>query len=277
MYRNAIATLIAIITTVAFYPAHAALLPASMIDAVVALGATVNTAQPGQPPKIEWVTLGTGFFYGYKIKDDPDATKREYEVYLVTAGHVVSEFKGSQQGDLLVRINSKDPTSLSKTFNIPFNPNAQESTWAFHPKFDPTTVSTVPDYDIAVVRLNGPTIKELGATFVENDENAADVKKLKEIGASAGDAIFVLGFPMNLAGVQRNYVIVREGIIARISEMLNDKSTTFLLDSFIFPGNSGSPVIIKPEFTAIVGTPSNRTAYVIGVVHGYKTYPGYSS
>jgi S1-C subfamily serine protease len=269
--RNAIATLIAIMLMFGG-PAHAALLPPSMIDSVVALGAMMNTASPGQPPKIEWVTLGTGFFYGYKVKDDPDVTKREYEVYLVTAGHVVSEFKETRQGDLFVRINSKGPTSPSETFNIPFNPNAQEGTWLFHPKFDPKTVSEVPDYDISVVRLNGPTIKELGAAFVENDENVADVKKLNEIGASAGDGTFVLGFPMNLAGVQRNYVIAREGIIARISEMLDDRQTTFLLDSFVFPGNSGSPVIIKPETTAITGTTSNRTAYVIGVVRGYWPY-----
>jgi hypothetical protein len=89
MYRN-IATVIAIIMMVAFYPAQAALLPPSMIDSVVALGAMVNTAPPGQPQKIEWVTLGTGFFYGYKVKDDPDMTKRQYEVYLITAGHIVS-------------------------------------------------------------------------------------------------------------------------------------------------------------------------------------------
>jgi hypothetical protein len=271
MYRNAIATLIAVIVMAVFHPAHPALLPPSMIDSVVALGAMVNTAPPGQPPKIEWATLGTGFFYGYKVHDDPDVTKRQYEVYLVTAGHVVSELKQSQQGDLLVRINSKDPALPSKTFNIPFNPNAQESTWFFHPKFDPKT-AIVPDYDISAVRVDGHTIKELGAEFVENDEHAADVKKLKDIGASAGDGTFVLGFPMNLAGFQRNYVIVREGIIARISEMLNDKSTTFLLDSFVFPGNSGSPVIIKPELTSIVGTEPNHTAYVIGMIHGYRTY-----
>jgi hypothetical protein len=140
MYRNAITTMVAIIAMFAF-PAHAALLPPSMIDSVVALGAMVNTAPPGQPLKIEWATLGTGFFYGYKVKDDPEVTKREYQVYLVTAGHVVSEFKESKQGDLLVRINSKNPTSSSQTFNVPFNPNPQESTWFFHPKFDPKTVA----------------------------------------------------------------------------------------------------------------------------------------
>jgi hypothetical protein len=101
MYRNAIATLIAVIVMAVFHPAHPALLPPSMIDSVVALGAMVNTAPPGQPPKIEWATLGTGFFYGYKVHDDPDVTKRQYEVYLVTAGHVVSELKQSNKAIFL--------------------------------------------------------------------------------------------------------------------------------------------------------------------------------
>jgi S1-C subfamily serine protease len=264
--------------TFAFCSAKAALLPPTMIDGVVALGAMMNTAAPGQPAKIEWVTLGTGFFYGFKTKDDPDVTKRLYDVYLVTAGHVVAEFKdsriaeGQQSLDLSVRINLKDPNEPSQTFKIPFNPHPPENTWFFHPNFDPKTVSAVPDYDIAVVRVNGEMIKALGASFIENDETAADVSKLKAIGASAGDGTFVLGFPMNLAGAARNYVIAREGIIARISEMLDHKSSSFLLDSFVFPGNSGSPVIIKPEIVSITGTQSNRTAYVIGIVHGYKSY-----
>ncbi len=272
MHRNAIAALIAVIVTAAFYSANAALLPPAFLDSVVALGAMVNTAPPGQPPKVEWATVGTGFFYGHKVKDDPDGTKRLYEIDLVTAGHVVSEFKESKQGDLSVRINSKDSTKSSQTFNIPFNPAPQEHSWFFHPKFDPKTVALVPDYDVAIFRVNGQVIKELGAAFIEDDKNAADVKKLKQIGTSAGDGAFVLGFPMNLAGVQRNYVIVRKGIVARISEMLDRRSMTFLLDLFVFPGNSGSPVVLKPEITAISDTSPNNVAYVIGIVNSYRPY-----
>jgi hypothetical protein len=115
-------------------------------------------------------------------------------------------------------------------------------------------------------------IEALGAQFMTNDEAAADSGKLKDIGTSAGDGAFVLGFPMNLAGVQRNYVIVREGIIARISELLDHASPTFMLDSFVFQGNSGGPVILKPEIVSIQGTTANGKAYLIGVVIDYKTY-----
>ena len=101
---------------------------------------------------------------------------------------------------------------------------------------------------------------------------SADSNKLKEIGSTAGDGVFVLGFPMDLAGAQLNYVIVRQGIIARINELLDKASSTFLLDAFVFPGNSGSPVILKPEITSIEGTPHNMRAYLIGVVDSYKAY-----
>lgn len=269
---NAICLAIWIIVATAVYPAKAALLPPFMMDSVVALGTMLNVSPPGQPPNIQWMTLGTGFFYGYKVKDDPDQTKRQYAIYLVTAGHVVSEFRESGHGDLQVRINSKDPASPSQTFSVPEKPPEGAGTWFYHPKFDPASPSNSPGYDIAAVQIDYSQITQLGTAFMPSDEATADSVKLKSIGTSAGDGVFVLGFPMNLAGAQRNYVIVREGVIARISELLDHASPTFMLDSFVFPGNSGSPVILKPEITAIQGTPVNGKAYLIGVVSDYKPY-----
>jgi hypothetical protein len=39
-----------------------------------------------------------------------------------------------------------------------------------------------------------------------------------------------------------------------------------MLDSFVFPGNSGGPVVSRPEFTAISGTKAQPTSYFIGMV-----------
>ena len=48
---------------------------------------------------------------------------------------------------------------------------------------------------------------------------------------------------------------------------------TFLLDSFIFPGNSGGPVVSKPELVSIQGAkPAITQAYLIGVVQGFRPY-----
>jgi hypothetical protein len=46
---------------------------------------------------MQWVTFGTGFFYGALAHDDPDPAKRLYETYLVTAKHVVEEYKTLQR------------------------------------------------------------------------------------------------------------------------------------------------------------------------------------
>jgi hypothetical protein len=77
---------------------------------------------------------------------------------------------------------------------------------------------------------------------------------------------------MNLAGVQKNYVIVRQGVIARIAEMLDGISNTFMIDTLVFPGNSGGPVVLKPEMFAIDGTKPQTNANLIGVVTSYRPY-----
>src|SRR5580698_7385870 len=68
---------------------QAAQVPASFINSVVALGCMGAASTHGEPPHPQWITEGTGFFYGYLVKNDTDPLKRGYETYLVTARHVV--------------------------------------------------------------------------------------------------------------------------------------------------------------------------------------------
>jgi hypothetical protein len=77
-----------------------------------------------------------------------------------------------------------------------------------------------PNIDIAAARINWKLLQDRGidVDFMTSDTNAADTKKMQDIGVSAGDGIFVIGFPMNLAGEQRNYAIVRPGAIAILAE-----------------------------------------------------------
>lgn len=77
---------------------------------------------------------------------------------------------------------------------------------------------------------------------------------------------------MGLAGAQRNYVIVRQGAIARISELLDNASPSFLIDALVFPGNSGGPVVLRPEITSIAETKNRTNALLVGVVIDYRSY-----
>jgi hypothetical protein len=245
---------------------QAAQLPPVFIDSVVAIGSVRQTSLIGEPLHLVWATEGTGFFYGYLVKPDPDPAKRAYEIYVVTARHVVDEHVANLHSDLSVRLNAKDASKGVQEFPIPNHPaTAEQGTWFFHPDRR---------IDVAAVRVNMAWLQSQGIEpgWFSNDQMAADIGKLKDLGVSAGDGIFILGFPMNLAGDQRNYVIVRHGVIARISEMLDSASTVFMADAFVFPGNSGGPVVLKPEIISIQGTKNNPTAYLIGIVLSYLPY-----
>lgn len=230
----------------------------------------LRQSDPSQPPKSEWVTVGTGFFYGYLSQDDPEAAKRKYYTFLVTAKHVVDDYRKGQRenpklDDIRVRVNPKNSVSVAQEFPLPSRPGPNEATWFFHPN---------PSIDIAVLHVDFSFLQAKGIEpgAFRNDQDVARRAQMKDLEISPGDGVFVLGFPMNIAGRQRNYVIARQGCIARIGEMIDEASSSFLLDSFVFPGNSGGPVVLKPEFVSIQGTKAVPQAYFIGVVTSYQTY-----
>lgn len=96
--------------------------------------------------------------------------------------------------------------------------------------------------------------------------------QMAEMGVSEGDFIYVLGFPMGIMDAKRQYVIARSGIIARLRDTLEKRGKDFLIDASVFPGNSGGPVMFKPEIFSIEGTRSVSKAGLIGIVAGYLTY-----
>jgi hypothetical protein len=258
----------------------AALIPPNFTDAVVALGSMHLRLIPGQPCSTQWSTEGTGFLYGFLVHNDPDPSKRNYEVYLVTNRHVIEEHVAGQLAAkaqhaqtlpgcpappppdetlISMRLNPLNSSSEGKQIQLPIKD------WFYH---------SDKDIDVAAVAMNADLLKREGllGLFFANDEFVANKQKLQSLGVSAGDGVFVLGFPMNLAGVQRNYVIVRQRCIARISDMLDGSSASYLLDAFIFPGNSGSPVILKPDISSISGTNAQIRTYLIGFVRSYQPY-----
>lgn len=79
---------------------------------------------------------------------------------------------------------------------------------------------------------------------------------------------FGLGDP----GGERNYVVVRHGVIARIRDYMAGAAKSFLVDASIFPGNSGGPVVTRPDMVAIEGTKAPQSANLLGIVAGYVPY-----
>ncbi len=165
-----------------------------------------------------------------------------------------------------MRVNAQKTNDPVQDLPLPFKNPDGTNTWFSHPN---------PSIDISVIRLNPQYLHDhwLATSFFGADQHAADIAKLKEIEMSVGEGVFVLGFPMGLSGsAKRNYVIARRGSIARISDLLESTASTFLIDAFVFPGNSGGPVVSVANFNAIEGTKAQSRVYLIGVVRAYLPY-----
>jgi hypothetical protein len=239
--------------------AHAALLPPYFVSSVVALGSVQTVVEPGKPPVTKWVTEGTGFFFGYLVQPDDDPVKRQYAVFLVTAGHVVKLHPPNEKKMIGIRVDATEVSAKSQDFEIPID------NWFFHPNGE---------IDLAAVSIPIDILKSKGleTAFFANDMMALTKSQMADVGVSAGDGVFILGFPMGLSGETRNYVIVRQGAVARVSQYLENGSNSFLVDAFVFPGNSGGPVILRPEIFSIQGTKANQKAMLLGVVQSYQPY-----
>ena len=230
--------------------AFAALIPPIYLDTVVAIG----HMEPAAEKTARWVTTGSGFLYGWLAQANADPAKRQYEVYLVTNRHVIAD-----SAVVLFRMNTNNSAGKGRIFKVP------AKDWFAHQ--DPTV-------DVAATRINWDVLvgQNIKTVFIPSDQMAATAEKMKEIGVTEGDRVFVLGFPMNLAGVERNYTIVRPGSIARVGDLLEAVNRYFLIDSHVFPGNSGGPVVLEPNDFHITNTKGNSRPFLIGMVKDFIPY-----
>lgn len=209
------------------------------------------------PTKRHW--MGTGFMFGKFIENNPVNEKHSYHLWLITNKHVLMNCK-----DIYIKFNStQDPNS--KDYKIPLFFRNGRPLWAGHPS---------DNIDVAAIWLNPDFLKSEGSRFeyFQSDCHVFIKEKMLSSGVTEGDRIFVLGFPMGLVEKDRQYVICRGGNIARIHDFLENRTTEFLIDSPVFPGNSGGPVILCPSAISIQGTKSIKQAALIGIVKSYLPY-----
>ena len=115
---------------------------------------------------------------------------------------------------------------------------------------------------------------DVACRFIEIPENC-DVYRMSESlllpsdQILAGAPVRVLGFPLGLRATDHADPVLRSGMVAR-----SDKNN-IILDAFVFPGNSGGPVLYVP--TVILKGPMLHTSSLnrerlVGVVSSYISY-----
>ncbi len=232
-----------------------ALIPPFFIDTVIAIGKQIGA---GASMRKQWI--GTGFIFAtFKNINADDPTKSDYKIHLITNKHVLQN-----QENIIIRFNPQNGQAATD-FPIALKKPDWSFIWTGHPNAN---------VDVAVICLNGQMLIDAGMKFsyFKSESNILVKQDMIDQQVSEGDFIYVLGFPMGMMPSDRQHVIVRGGIIARIRDVFESRSDSFTIDSLVFPGNSGGPVIIKPEVTSIQGTTAMNKAALIGIVKSYIPY-----
>ena len=233
--------------------AEAAVLPPDYLQCVVSIGVDDLVVEEGKQT-IRWVTNASGFLYASPLPKKDGEEPRSW-LYLVTNGHVL---KGQTQ--INVRFNSRSGNAAKYPILLT-GP-------------DSPAVHSHPNLDLAVIRLNPEVLQKDGVQYKKfGPENLATREAIAREGIAVGDGVFVLGFPVGIAGIERNFVVAKQGIIARLEATQDPKLTKeYLVDALVFPGNSGGPVVTRPEILAITGTKALSNSYLLGVVYQFIPY-----
>ena len=223
-----------------------AIIPDHYLSSVVSIGVRTSVST------IAWI--GTGFFVG-------KSTGQDNKVYplLVSNKHV---YDGKD--NIVLRMKKRDNDDL-QVLDAPLKNDDGSLRYITH---------DLDDIDVAVLPLSAQFIEDNGLDFpcFNIDENALSSNELRTNGADEGTIVYMLGFPMGLVNISSNLPICRMGCISRMSETQISEQHNMLVDIQNFPGNSGSPIITRPEFVSITGTPSLTRSVLIGIVHSYIQY-----
>lgn len=203
--------------------------------------------------------VGTGFFYNYGVSNQPSVAIP----VIVTCKHVI---EGSNVGILdfaLAKTNSFD--TLQPHFEVVIQ--NFESRWIKDP--DPSIdVAVMPIADILTQLNNAGKIPEY---FPFDDGAIITSNELINIGAF--QSVKFIGYPIGISDEVNNLPVARQGITATDLSIDYEGKKEFLIDAAVFPGSSGSPVLIADEGGHASGANWNMGSFIrlIGIVDQYDT------
>lgn len=218
-------------------------------------------------------SVGTGFFLFRPVNGD------QGHVLLVTNRHVLPPLGAPRNIQLRVTVGTAG-TSTVRSIEIPLvgTDGKYVDTVRLHPN---------PGFDVAAVNVTETIVQQgIQATWLPLDLLSTP-ERLKNENITVGDEIFLLGYPNAIFDARNVSPILRSGVIATVPSEgyafndalrkqfgLPDRIDGFLVDANVFPGSSGSVVILKQQPTTIgadggtVVSASKKIPYVLGIVSG---------
>lgn len=228
--------------------------------------------------------VGTGFLASTDPKD-PMSLDR---VAIITAKHVLEGACQVSSYVYLRHINSpKDSHGNTLRWELQVCEKAQARDAKGNPVISPDGSPVVttrklwtphPSADLAAIPLTSirrANVPEDMKAFRLTDILNETLQTEWDIGAS--DETFILAFHPGIMSGEPSSAVIRHGTIASFPS----GADTFLVDSFVFPGNSGSPVILKPTILNLKGYQFSvlgnaRPAYLLGVVVEFIPYTDFA-
>ena len=176
--------------------------------------------------KPEGLTAGTAFIFNQTIEG------KTY-VFLVTNKHVVT---GGTIGRFFFTLSDGTQHIMGDRFDIVVT--GFEDCWHPHPDkdVDVTVMPLLPTLKAITSQDKDPFYRALSETLIPSTEQWEGLDALEEV-------VFA-GYPSGIYDEKNLMPILRRGITATSPQLDYNGRRAFLIDASVFPGSSGSPVLI---------------------------------
>lgn len=200
--------------------------------------------------------IGSGFIVSRKEEEEPS----KVTCYLITNKHVVHGINSAY-----LRFNSSSG-QLIKDYSITFTLPDGTKQYSEHPN---------PNTDVVALQIAPQTLINDCSIWgaIDLEEQSLTLDQMQQEGVEEGSFVYALGFPMNIVG-DIKVPICRLGCISRIQDafLLRSGYPVYLVDAPTFPGNSGGPVLFRPENLSKEKSNGKTGVKLIGILNSYIQY-----
>lgn len=235
-------------------------------------------SEPGATPKPSQVVgaiNGTGFLLFSEVGIS------KAKVYLVTNRHLLPPEGQAKDIQLRLVVRQNNGASKIEEISVPIVGNDGKYLPSVRLHRDPAT-------DVAVVNIATAAFGSKFQSLIEaiqtgkylNSSMLMPTQKMRAEGIGVGSQVYILGYPAAIFDPRNVSPVLRVGVIStdplegfnfnpelRRSMSFPEHINGFLLDANIYPGSSGSLVVLSSENCGCSKAPAARP-YILGIVSG---------